>query len=102
MEPPIKTQKESFQVGKHVAIWGERCTWRGHGSTCRFLIPHPVNLFYLVFLSAVNHSSRFMKPKEGLWKPLIYSQWVRSTRDSLDLPLASEVEGRGSLTGTEP
>lgn len=46
------------------------------------------------FLSSVSQSSKFMEPKErGLWEPLIYSQWIRSTGDILGLQLASEVEG---------
>lgn len=58
-----------------------------------------------MFLSSVSHSSTFMKPKEGLWEPLIYSWLVRSTVstvDSLHLPLASKVGGRGSLGGLSP
>lgn len=36
-------------------------------------------------------SSKFIKPKEGLWEPVIYIQSVRSTGDNLSFYLASEV-----------
>lgn len=36
----------------------------------------------------------------GSWKPLIYSQWVRSTGNNLDLQLSSEAED--SFVGLSP
>ena len=50
-----------------------------------------------VSLSSVSCSNKLIKPKEGVMRPPISSQLVRSTGDNLDLSLASV--GRGSLVG---
>lgn len=50
-----------------------------------------------MFLSSVNCSSKLIKPKDGVWEPLIYSQSVRSTGNNLDLELALVLSWRGSL-----
>ena len=46
-----------------------------------------------VFLSHVNHSSKLIKPKEGILGRPQYSQSVRSAGNDLCLQLVSEVEG---------
>lgn len=40
------------------------------------------------FLSSMSHSNKLIKPKEGLWEPLIYSPLVRSIDSNLDWQLA--------------
>lgn len=35
------------------------------------------------FLSSVSYSGKLIKPKEGSWEPLVYSQLVGSTGDKL-------------------